>query len=287
MPNDTMDRLEGAVAGQLQCLVRRQQRMRYCSAMSRFLISLFLTIAITGCKTPITGYKTAWTPPNDPVLRGSDTRACDSQTKCVDLVWVIDTSLSMGVDPENGSITDKDDARTVLWLLIESLRYALTELDHRAVGVAIAAFAGEVGASRSAWIEAELTNEYTVAAEALERLKLRNPLGRSCVSCGIEVGLSVLAASKGARERCASMTVITDGSPTMPYGPLNLKRNLEAVSKAAASSPEETRITLMVLNETVFPGIVKGLGRSNVSVELAESPSSLADLLVTAARNCK
>jgi hypothetical protein len=171
--------------------------------------------------------------------------------------------------------------------MIESLRYALTKLDSQSDGIAIVAFAGDLGSSRSAWIEAEVTNNYAVAAEALERIRVRGPLGRSCVSCGIEVGSSAFDTGRGDSEVCASMTVITDGAPTLPYGPIHMKKNLEVVRKTVSSLPDRTRMAFAVLDNSVYPSVSESLEGLNVTVESPESPESLAEILVKAARACK
>jgi hypothetical protein len=190
-----------------------------------------LTQSLIGCAA-------TWSAPLTPPLRGGDDRVCAGDIQCVDLVLVVDTSRSTGYAPDEDEgfplYAGRLDANqgTTLWIELEGISRAVERMHRATHAVAIVGFAGWPGVGRAAWVEAEMTNDPAVIRAAVDRIGGRGALGASCLSCGVETGTSLVEKRSKSTGRCQVMVVVSDGTPTLPYGPGYEERNRSAVSAA-------------------------------------------------------
>ena len=186
-----------------------------------------------------------------------------------DVVIVIDTSLSTieptGADINGngrigspylgrvGSLFDAsgdDPGDSILAAEVAAARRMLAELDPRNTRVALVTFAGEMNPTRSrlffwrpppkpAVTREPLTRDFARIERALDELLATPPKGVTHMAAGVDQASRELLGLHGARSDAdpSSEKVVlflTDGQPTLPYGPGRDADNVRAVLAAAA-----------------------------------------------------
>ncbi len=187
-----------------------------------------------------------------------------------DVAIVIDTSASTGGPTEadingNGvigvvyggalgsmfgaSLTDPGDS--ILAAEVAAARQLLRGLDPRSTRVAVIVFSGEAeeqggtffgrGSAKPATTLQALTSDYSRVESALNTVLAQGPGGLTHIAAGIDQATIELMGIKGAlsRKDPTSHKVVlflTDGVPTLPYGPQFEAENVRAVLRAAGRS---------------------------------------------------
>lgn len=173
---------------------------------------------------------------------------------CVDLILVLDTSLS-SADPWPMS-----GDPSVLAAELRAAGALLGALDPRHAAVGIVAFSGDVPRSDSsapwrnpqggrfpAWTEAPLTADFRRLRGVLEELGRREPDGSSQVAAGIKQGAIELGWPRRAESNPrsgarAAMVILTDAGPLLPdESPAARSRALKSV-RGALKRMSEARI---------------------------------------------
>jgi CHAT domain-containing protein/tetratricopeptide (TPR) repeat protein len=138
-------------------------------------------------------------------------------------------------NPPEGSILDAELAAAVDFL---------EGSDPQRVAVAVVAFAGEPpsesgspSSSPPAWVEVPLTTDYSLVRAGLERLRERGASGSSHLAAAVDQATIELLRLRGASSEPRPQSVkaaflLTDGVPTLPYGPGFESDNVEAVRRA-------------------------------------------------------
>ena len=187
-----------------------------------------------------------------------------------DVAIVIDTSASTG-GPSGADINGNgvigvvyggalgsmfgaslsDPADSILAAEVAAARQLLRGLDPRSTRVAVIVFSGEPedqggtffgrGASKPALTLQALSNEYARVETALDSVLAQGPGGLTHIAAGIDQATIELMGIKGAlsRKDPTSEKVVlflTDGTPTLPYGPQFEAENVRAVLRAAGRS---------------------------------------------------
>jgi hypothetical protein len=194
-------------------------------------------------------------------------RALSGVRRGFDVAIVIDTSLSTieptGVDvngngivgtPQLGGLSslfgaaEDDPGDSILAAEVAAARGLLWELDPRNTRVALVTFAGELGiipdrilpssATPPAVTREPLTRKFRRIERALEEVLAEKPAGVTHMAAGVDQATRELLGQTGARSKPdpASEKVIfflTDGQPTLPYGPGKDAENVGAVLEAA------------------------------------------------------
>ena len=147
------------------------------------------------------------------------------------------------------SLTDPGDS--ILAAEVAAARQLLRGLDPRSTRVAVIVFAGEPeqqggvffgrGASKPALTLQALTNDYERVEPALDSVLAQGPAGLTHIAAGVDQATIELMGIKGAlsRKDPTSEKVVlflTDGMPTLPYGPQFEAENVRAVLRAAGRS---------------------------------------------------
>jgi hypothetical protein len=185
-----------------------------------------------------------------------------------DVVIVIDTSLSTieptGADINGngrigtpylgpvGSLFDAagdDPGDSILAAEVAAARRLLEELDPRSTRVGLVTFAGEMNPTRSRfffWREPSppaltrepLTRNFDRIEAALDELLAEPPAGVTHMAAGVDQATLELLGLRGARSKANARSekvvlFLTDGQPTLPFGPGRDADNVRAVLAAA------------------------------------------------------
>jgi len=186
-----------------------------------------------------------------------------------DVVIVIDTSLSTieptGADINGngrigspylgrvGSLFDQsgdDPGDSILAAEVAAARRLLAELDPRNTRVALVTFAGEMNPTRSklffwrpppapAVTREPLTRDFARVERALDEVLATLPKGVTHMAAGVDQASRELLGLHGARSQADPgsekvVMFLTDGQPTLPYGPGRDADNVRAVLAAGA-----------------------------------------------------
>lgn len=182
----------------------------------------------------------------------------------IDVVVVIDTSGSTreptGVDVNENGVVGKpqlgalgglfelgstDAGDSILAAEVAAARHLLRSLDPRSTRVGLVTFAGESSSGGffgrrppASLTEVELTTEFARVEEALDRVLERGPRGSTHMAAGVDQATIELLGLRGARSEPdpqAEKVVLflTDGRPTLPYGPGFESDNVKSVLRAA------------------------------------------------------
>jgi hypothetical protein len=187
----------------------------------------------------------------------------------IDVVFVIDTSGSTndasGADINGNGVVGKpplgtvgslfglgtsDPGDSILAAEVAAARRFLSRLDPRSTRVALVTFAGEppedgfvIGRrpSAPAMTEVPLTTDYEDVQRALDRVLERGPYGMTHMAAGVDQATIELLGLRGAfskpdPESEKVVVFLTDGQPTLPYGPDMEQANIRAVLRAAERS---------------------------------------------------
>ena len=195
-------------------------------------------------------------------------RALTGELRGFDVAIVIDTSLSTieptGADvngngrvgsPYLGPVSSLFDAAgddpgdSILAAEVAAARRLLGELDPRSTRVALVTFAGEMNpsASRLAFWRAPaaaaltrepLTHDFARIERGLDQVLASNPAGVTHMAAGVDQATLELLGLRGARSKPDPrsekvMLFLTDGQPTLPFGPGKDADNVRAVLDAA------------------------------------------------------
>ena len=195
-------------------------------------------------------------------------RALTGELRGFDVAIVIDTSLSTieptGADVNGngivgspylgpvGSLFDAagdDPGDSILAAEVAAARRLLRELDPRSTRVALITFAGEMepvpsrfffsrSAAPPATTREPLTREFARIERALDDLLASEPDGVTHMAAGVDQATRELLGQPGARSapdpRSEKVVLfLTDGQPTLPYGPGKDAENVRAVLDAA------------------------------------------------------
>jgi len=200
-------------------------------------------------------------------------RALTGELRGFDVAIVIDTSLSTieptGADvngngivgsPYLGPVSSLFDAAgddpgdSILAAEVAAARRLLHELDPRSTRVALITFAGELepvpsrfffpsSASAPATTREPLTRKFGRIERALDQLLASQPAGVTHMAAGVDQATRELLGQPGARStpdpRSEKVVLfLTDGQPTLPYGPGKDAENVRAVLDAADRARE-------------------------------------------------
>jgi Mg-chelatase subunit ChlD len=199
-------------------------------------------------------------------------RASSGGLRGFDVVIVIDTSLSTieptGADvngngtigsPYLGPISSLFDAAgddpgdSILAAEVAAARRLLHELDPRSTRVALVTFAGELepvparfllpGSPPPAITREPLTRKFGRIERALDELLASTPSGVTHMAAGVDQATLELLGLPGARSKPDPTSekvvlFLTDGQPTLPYGPGKDADNVRAVLEAADRARE-------------------------------------------------
>jgi hypothetical protein len=196
-------------------------------------------------------------------------RAGDDEWRAFDVMLVLDVSYStrnpsgidvdedgeIGFDPSNELVapgtypedlvcTDADD--TILAAEVHAARRLLAELDPKHTRVGVIAFSGESDPAtgrrlrsnqRDAWVEAAMTDDFTLVVGALDRILAAGPQHAPNFAAAIRLSVTELVGLSGAQSvtRADAKHVVlflTDGEPSFPYG------------RASISDPEDTEAAI-------------------------------------------
>ena len=195
-------------------------------------------------------------------------RALTGDLRGFDVAIVIDTSLSTseptGADinrngrigsPYLGPVSSLFDAAgddpgdSILAAEVAAARRLLSELDPRSTRVALVTFAGEFNPTRSrlffwrppaapALTREPLTRDFARIERALDRVLATHPEGVTHMAAGVDQATHELLGLRGARSKPDPrsekvMLFLTDGQPTLPFGPGKDADNVRAVLGAA------------------------------------------------------
>lgn len=195
-------------------------------------------------------------------------RALSGVRRGLDVAIVIDTSLSTieptGADvngngivgtPQLGGVSslfgaaEDDPGDSILAAEVAAARGLLWELDPRNTRVALITFAGELEPVRSrlffpssftppAVTREPLTRDFRRIERALEELLAEKPAGVTHMAAGVDQASRELLGQPGARSKPDPgsekvMFFLTDGQPTLPFGPGKDAENVGAVLEAA------------------------------------------------------
>ncbi len=192
-------------------------------------------------------------------------RALSGVRRGFDVAIVIDTSLSTieptGADVNGNGIVgspqlggasslfgaEEDPGDSILAAEVAAARGLLSELDPRNTRVALVTFAGELepvpyffpsSAKPPAVTREPLTRKFRRIERALDELLAEKPAGVTHMAAGVDQAIRELLGQPGARSKPdpGSEKVIlflTDGQPTLPYGPGKDAENVGAVLEAA------------------------------------------------------
>ena len=187
-----------------------------------------------------------------------------------DVAIVIDTSASTGA-PSGADINGNgvigqvyggalgsmfgasltDPADSILAAEVAAARQLLRGLDPRSTRVAVIVFSGEPeeqggtffgrGSSKPALTLQALTNDYARVESALDAVISQGPGGLTHIAAGVDQATIELMGIKGALSRKDPTSekivlFLTDGTPTLPYGPQFEAENVRAVLRAAGRS---------------------------------------------------
>jgi hypothetical protein len=195
-------------------------------------------------------------------------RALVGELRGFDVAIVIDTSLSTieptgadingngrvgtpGLGPV-GSLFDAagdDPGDSILAAEVAAARKLLGELDPRSTRVALISFAGEMNPTRSrlffwrpppapALTHVPLTRDFTRIERGLDQLLATPPAGVTHMAAGVDQATRELLGLRGARSNADPgsekvVLFLTDGQPTLPFGPGRDADNVRAVLDAA------------------------------------------------------
>jgi hypothetical protein len=199
-------------------------------------------------------------------------RAVAGDLRGFDVVLVIDTSLSTieptGADVNGngiigspylgpvGSLFDAagdDPGDSILAAEVAAARRLLHQLDRRSTRVGLVTFAGEFepvparflfpGSPPPATTREPLTHEFGRIERALDELLESTPSGVTHMAAGVDQASRELLGKKGARSKPDPnsekvVLFLTDGQPTLPYGPGKDADNVRAVLEAADRARE-------------------------------------------------
>jgi Mg-chelatase subunit ChlD len=199
-------------------------------------------------------------------------RALAGGLRGFDVAIVIDTSLSTveptGADVNGngrigkpslgpvGSLFDAsgdDPGDSILAAEVAAARRLLAELDPRSARVALVTFAGELepaparffsrGPKPPAVTHEPLTRDFARIERALDELLTHAPEGVTHMAAGVDQATLELLGQPGARSTPDPrsekvMLFLTDGQPTLPFGPGRDAENVRAVFEAAERARE-------------------------------------------------
>lgn len=195
-------------------------------------------------------------------------RALGGSLRGFDVAIVIDTSLSTGEptgadvngngiigSPNLGPVgslfdaTRDDPGDSILAAEVAAARRLLSELDPRSTRVALVTFAGEMNPVRSrvffwrspptaAFTREPLTHNFAQIERALDEVLATHPAGVTHMAAGVDQATRELLGLAGARSHAKPlsekvMLFLTDGQPTLPFGPGKDADNVRAVLDAA------------------------------------------------------
>lgn len=215
-----------------------------------------------------------------------------------DVILVIDVSGSTaypsGIDVnENGvlgaqrgaTLADEPETKntdpgdSILAAQIQAGRALLGGLEPGRVNVGVVSFSGETdpqtGRRRSAnqvdaMVEQPLTGDYLAVDRALEAVLLRGPHGGTNMEAGIKIALRELAGLPGARSKSRRyakkvILLLTDGTPSLPFG-LGTEQDQEDID-AVINAAHLANAGGVMLN-------VYGLGPSAIDYPVAASEAA-------------
>ena len=196
--------------------------------------------------------------------------ALRGEMKRFDVAIVIDTSASTGgpseADINGNGVTGvvyggalgsmfgaalSDPGDSILAAEVAAARQLLRGLDPRSTRVAVIVFSGEPeeqggtffgrGAAKPAITLQALTNDYQRVEDALDSVIAQGPGGLTHIAAGVDQATIELMGIRGAlsRKDASSEKIVlflTDGTPTLPYGPQFEAENVRAVLRAAGRS---------------------------------------------------
>ncbi len=160
-------------------------------------------------------------------------------------IGVTESTLLPGVpDTKN---TDPGDS--VLAAEIAAGRALLAGLDPARVWVGVVTFSGEFHAQTGrrasfqqsdALLEVPLTSDYALVDRTLGAIQARAPHGGTNMEAGVKLALRELAGLEGAQSQPSArakpvILLLTDGKPSLPFGPANVEdpEDIEAAIDAA------------------------------------------------------
>ena len=244
-----------------------------------------------------------WEKPRVDPVQASDRRDCSAGNRCVDLVVVVDTSGSSSdapgedptfswnpvrvglfhLDPPNGP-------ESRLWIGLDGVDSALNQLNATRVGVALVGFAGRFEENRpetASWLEAPLTDDYSLTRSGVTRIRARGPAGVSCHACAVRFAQSLLAAT--ASTHCRAIVMVGDTDPTRPYGPARMAANQREFATAVAESPgvDFTLVALGHENALQIERLSQLLASSGSKLVSVRDAAEVTRAIVTAADACE
>ena len=240
--------------------------------------------------------------------------AGDDEWRSFDVLVVIDVSYStrnpsgidvdadgeIGFDPSNELVapgtyaedtvcSDPDD--TILAAEVYAARQLLTELDPGHTRVGVVAFSGEADPKtgrrlrhdqQDAWVEVELTEDFTAVGEALDRILAAGPQHATNFAAAIRLSVTELVGLSGAQSASRPdakhvVLFLTDGEPSFPYG------------RASISDPEDTEAAISAARLAHKAGVMintYALGKQALSKPVAATEMArLTSGLYTPVRN--
>jgi hypothetical protein len=195
-------------------------------------------------------------------------RAHTGERRGFDVAIVIDTSLST-IEPTGADINGNgrigsaylgpvsslfepaadDPGDSILAAEVAAARHLLRELDPRSTRVALVTFAGEMNPTRSrlyfwrppappAQTREPLTRDFARIERALDEVLATQPAGVTHMAAGVDQATLELLGLRGSESELDArsekvMLFLTDGQPTLPYGPGKDADNVRAVLAAA------------------------------------------------------
>jgi len=241
--------------------------------------------------------------------------AVSGESPRLDVVIVLDTSLSTidasGADINGNGVVGRplvgrrgpgfdergsDPGDSVLAAEVAGARLLLRGLDPRRTRLALVTFAGDAPGVR-AWRTAgqrpepastvePLTLDHARIDRALSEVLGQEPSGSTHMAAGVDQAARELLAAAGASAASGSQKVVvflTDGQPTLPYGPASERDNVLAVLDAAdRAARADVRIHSFAIGPDALEGPVAAVemaARTGGSFTPVPRPGALVELM--------
>ncbi len=232
----------------------------------------------------------------------------------IDVVVVIDTSGSTreptGVDVNGNGVVGQphfgalgglfelgstDPGDSILAAEVAAARHFMRSLDPRSTRVGLVTFAGEASngglfgrRKKPALTEVELTTDFTRVEQALDRVLQRGPSGSTHMAAGVDQATIELLGLRGAASQTDAesekvVLFLTDGRPTLPYGPGFESDNVKAVLRAAERGKKAgVQVHTFGIGEEALAGpiaLVELAGRTEGIFTPVRHPGDLVDVI--------
>jgi len=171
---------------------------------------------------------------------------------------------------------------------LEGVRALLVRLDPGRDAVAVVAFSetkAQGAKQRDAWIEAEITSDYSTVETALRRISDRSGRGSTHTAQGIRLAARMLKEHAETNSRSV-MVVLTEGNPTLPHAAVYGFDNARSVGRAAASASRVSEVHVVLVGNEDFriqARLLDAIQSSGGVVWEAATVDALTDCLVTIA----